>query len=284
MTEPKRDITEQPNPSDRSYGDEAYEPDRFTPPRQRRYTAVIVSVIVCLLICIPIGVGVLLLPMAANKAHEAAKSTQSQNNLAQIGKGLHNSIAGSYPPCMPPSTGIYPVGSDRNGSFFYHMLPYIEQRHIYDLDHGLDCSRIPVDTFIAPADARNPGHDATISYASNAIVLGTNPPTPPRFPNALNGRTSGVIIVMERSGMDGRHQWTNANSYLGTTANTIPFPQIGVDPSSYLDGSPQGFTSAGCLVLTGDGAARLMAKTNQTAWNWACNPQDPGPWPPGWAE
>jgi hypothetical protein len=284
MTEHKRDITDQPKPSDRSYGDEAYEPNRFPPPRQRRYTAVIVSVVVCFLICIPIGVGVLLLPISANKAREAAQRQRSQNNLGAIGKGIHSGAIMQVTYEFPPANGIYPKGSDKDGSFFYHMLPYIERRDVYDFDPGHEKSWLPIETYIAPADPRNSGRDATISYASNAILLGTNPPTPPRFLHACNGRTSGVIIVMERSGLDGAHMWTNANNSLGTTANTIPFPQIGVDPSAYLDGSPQGFSSAGCLVLVGDGSVHLVAKTKQAAWNWGCNPQDPAPWPPGWPE
>ncbi len=136
----------------------------------------------------------------------------------------------------------------------------------------------PVKTYIAPCDPRNLGTNATISYCTNGTVLSCTP----RYPTSFGGRTSSIICVMERSGMDGAHKWNNTNNVLGTPGNAPPFPQLSANPSTYKDGSPQGFYPSGsCIVGFADGHAKLIVAKDQALWNGLCDPAGSPP-PPGW--
>jgi hypothetical protein len=196
------------------------------------------------------------------KAREMNSRVATQNNLSAMGVGLH-SCAAITPSqgYIPPSYGEFPPGSGKFGSFFEHLLPYIREGQFYPSPPNA-----PVKVYIAHMDSRNPGKDSTISYASNATLLGVNEGTP-RIPNSFYGRTSGVVVAMERSGMDGAHRWSDDTNYLGGRNIAIPPPQFDVAPANYADGSPQAFTSAGCMVLMGDGSARFVNKSNLPGWS-----------------
>ncbi|MFO0880846.1 MAG: DUF1559 domain-containing protein [Gemmataceae bacterium] len=115
--------------------------------RERRGFTLIELLVVIAIIAILIG---LLLP-AVQKVREAAARMQSQNNLKQLGLGMHNfqSTNDRLPPMfgnLTPGTAGY-----GGGSVFYHLLPYLEQENLYKL--GVDASRsLPVKILQAPLD------------------------------------------------------------------------------------------------------------------------------------
>ena len=281
MNEPNEDITDQPQgvPPRRNGStgpgrqENAYEPEGGQPPPPKSRVLpylLLASGIVGLVLCCPLmGVGILIPAVA--KVREAAARTQSMNNVKQMGLAVNNVASMTATGEIPPSYGDFPSVNPRSGSYFYHLLPYIEYGHLYNSP-----SDLPVKTYITQTDTRNPGINATISYCSNGTLLSGKP----HFPTSFGGRTSSIICVMERSGMDGAHKWTTRNSYLGAPGSPPPFPEIGIDPGKYADGSPQGFTSAGCIVGFGDGSARLITNNENTSWKSFCDPN--GPPPLGW--
>jgi len=110
-----------------------------------------------------IGILVALLLPAVQAAREAARRSSCQNNLKQLGLAVHGYLVGNsvFPPsfCITPGT----VLSGNNGSWSIHgrILPYLEQRSVYDRvrlnvawdaqrDTGVPMLRIPV--FLCPSD------------------------------------------------------------------------------------------------------------------------------------
>src|SRR5262245_28766217 len=105
--------------------------------RESGFTLVELLVVIAI-----IGVLVALLLPAVQAAREAARRTQCTNNVKQIGLAFHNhaDINGHLP------TGGWGwgwvgdadlgTGKNQTGSWPFNILPYIEQKTIYDMSGG----------------------------------------------------------------------------------------------------------------------------------------------------
>jgi prepilin-type N-terminal cleavage/methylation domain-containing protein len=129
--------------------------------RDRGFTLVEMLLVVAI-----IGVLVSLLLPAVQAAREAARRSQCSNNLKQIGLAV-DSYEDTYK-CYPP--GAFWYGPDlskrRRGPTLIHILPYLEQRQLYDaFDFSLKkvensvfsgsdklVASVQVPTYICPSD------------------------------------------------------------------------------------------------------------------------------------
>lgn len=162
----------------------------------RAFTLVELLVVIAI-----IGMLVALLLPAVQSARAAARRSQCQNNLKQIGLAAHsfqNALRR-----LPPQFGWF--GSDSSGSFgtiFFHLLPYIEEDAVYqqarvetEIDQTYPCtytqragtydSRLSlggenIQPYVCPADLTQPyvrpnwGWGGSC-YAANYQVFATDP-------------------------------------------------------------------------------------------------------------
>jgi len=96
----------------------------------RRLAFTLIELLVVIAI---IAILIALLVPAVQKVREAAARTTCANNLKQIGLGIHN-FAGTYNSKLPPQLQYVGGGASSPTwiTFWYAMLPYVEQGPLYN--------------------------------------------------------------------------------------------------------------------------------------------------------
>ena len=133
--------------------------------RQRGFTLVELLVVIAI-----IGILVALLLPAVQSAREAARRLQCSNNLKQLGLGLLNyeSSAKQFPlgASHPTPANWGSIHNDHHGSFLVALLPFIEQKAMYDACDfktdtaynsaigGVKIHEFWVDAFLCPSDEK----------------------------------------------------------------------------------------------------------------------------------
>lgn len=102
--------------------------DRSAPPRRPAFTLVELLVVIAI-----IGILIGLLLPAVQAARAAGRRSMCANNLKQLGLAIHNYelAIGAYPPSYCIARGVQGDAAG-NGSAQARILPYLEQRGVYD--------------------------------------------------------------------------------------------------------------------------------------------------------
>jgi hypothetical protein len=167
----------------------------------------------------------LLPPSAAQVNHLAAARAQSQNNLKQIGIGLHN-IASVHNGLEPPVVGQFPLDG-YSGTIFFHLLPHIEQDNIYKLVTQaspppgnmtlINRSNGGIAIYNAPGDPSSEGsYRMPNSYCANGAVFDGKHGGSVRFPSIFGAKGAvNCILVFERFATAGTRTrlWPDAAPY-----------------------------------------------------------------------
>jgi hypothetical protein len=150
-----------------------------------------------------------LLMVAVQKAREAANRADCMNNLHQMGLAFH---------LHHDTYDYFPTEDGCNSSFYYTLLPYVEQQN----QVGLDTNTVePMKLYLCPSRRNiSVGAKRDYGYAASGANGGSGPSI---LDNAGTGVSLGII--------------TNAN---GTSA-TAMLTHVWMSPANYQSGDPTDF-------------------------------------------
>ena len=149
--------------------------------KQRGFTLIELLVVIAI-IAILIG---LLVP-AVQRVREAANRTQCQNNLKQLGLAAHNYH--DTHKHLPPAIGYYPPAAGALGSYFFHLLPYVEQDPLYKSALG-SVTFPPPD---GPTTVYYPGNNKVYSQPVKIFLCPSDPSVGPDGAVMINGVSFGA--------------------------------------------------------------------------------------------
>lgn len=204
-----------------------------------------------------IAILVALLLPAVQAARTAARRSQSQNNLKQIGIALHN-YHDTYNQLPPPYV------TDKDGKPLYSwrvlILPFMEQGNIYQMwnkDKAWDSpENMALSNSIIPA-YRSPVDDGGDPMGTNYfVVVGPDTMFPPdktiRFSDVTDG-TSNTIFVIETSGIAG-----NWAAPIDPKLEELSL-QFGKGPGQFQAVYPRGTN-----ILMSDASVRFIPETTSS--------------------
>jgi type II secretory pathway pseudopilin PulG len=231
---------------------------------------------------------------AVVKVREAADRTRCSNNLKEITLAMHN-VSDTYGK-LPPLAGSFPGAANDQGTYFFHILPFIEQDNVWKNsadDAGIhsvwnnSTYSLTIPPYICPtdktgtADHRYQGWLATSSYAANFLVFGDSNSYSlqgsARFPTSFPDGTSNTIVFAERFQMcngepnswayDGTTSWAPAFAFTSTGR-----PQIKPEPKACDPSVPQSPHSVSQVGMADGSVRALSPQISLQTWWAACTP------------
>jgi len=170
----------------------------------------------------------LLLP-AVQQAREAARRTQCQNNLKQIGLALHNyhDLHKTFPPGWVDQTG----GTAANWGWAVYLFPQIEQANLYNrlqvgnpqslgmaLDDGLKLKAMqtPMTAFRCPSDTAPEVNDRHTLLSASQVEMSVATSNLVAAAGGLDWTVAGKL-----TGTFGRNSRVSLGDITDGTSNTI---------------------------------------------------------------
>jgi hypothetical protein len=207
--------------------------------------ATVAMIIVLVLVVLMCPCGIALLLPAVQAAREAARRTQSSNNLKQLGIALHNyhDTYGEFPPAVVSDASGQPLYSGR-----VLLLPFLEQQAMFtafnkserwDSPANMALSQTVIKTFVDPSNP-NQGPDGSYAFVTGTGAMFESG-QPVKLTNVTDG-TSNTLAMIEVQTTGG--SWAAPND---------------VDLAQLAGGMPKGSHPGGNLALFGDGSVKFLS-------------------------
>jgi prepilin-type processing-associated H-X9-DG protein len=212
----------------------------------------------------------LLLP-AVQAAREAARRTQSRNNLKQIGLSMHNyhDVNGHFPPAARANAALKP---DKRLSWQVEMLPFVERDAIYkqiDFTKSWDdpanrkAVATPIEIFVNPSVGTQTSHDLPVTEYVGMAGLGVDGPhlpvTSPRAGVFAYDRVTRIADITDGTSMT--IMTSECNKDLGPWAAGGRATIRSLTAKPYFEG-PDGLGgqhAGACMVGFADGSVRALS-------------------------
>jgi len=261
-------------------------------PKRQGFTLIELLVVIAI-IAILIG---LLVP-AVQQVRVQANRTTAINNLRQLVIAANN-VHGDFKK-LPPFYGQYPqvtsttvTSTAKTGSVFFHLLPYIDGKPVYDAGN----TTIAFGPYTSPLDpttadgndtATAPGGVTSFIANTSAFPVG---PNFARIPNSFTSGASNIVFFVTATGVCGgattgasSHRWSSSTSnFPGSLA--APTPQtLGTPPINTLCQRGAQLTPGGSQVAMGDANTRSVSPSiPQLTWGYVTTATNNTPIPVNW--
>jgi type II secretory pathway pseudopilin PulG len=220
---------------------------------------------------VTVAIGTALILPAVQQAREAARRSQSKNNLKQIGLALHNyaDTCKSFPAGTHPNEKLKP---EERLSWLATVLPFVDQSPLFktiDFEESWDDeanerpANVRIPTFLNPGSVASPvGHGET--HYVGIAGLGKDAPTLPvtskragifgfnrktRFRDITDG-TSNTMMISEATGEYG--PWIAGGNATIRSLTKKPY----INGPDGIGGPYRG----GCNIGLADGAVRFVSE------------------------
>lgn len=217
---------------------------------------------------VPILVA-LLLP-AVQQAREAARRTQSKNNLKQLGLAMHNyhDVHGHFPAGTVQDTKLKP---DERLSFLFSVLPFLEQANLYNqLSRSKNSpwneAKSQPSTTVQIPSWIHPGMPSATHNATHYVGMAGVGKDAPELP--VGHRRAGIFGYDRKTSFrDITDGSSNTIMMTETSDDDIPWAQgartlKSLTQEPYING-PDGIggpSPGGCNILLSDGSVRFVSE------------------------
>lgn len=215
---------------------------------RRRGFTVIELLVVMTVIAVLVG---LLLPAVQN-VREAANRIKCSNNLKQLGLAAQNFH--DVRRHLPPGIGYYPPVGDAFGTYFFHLLPYVEQDILYRSALG----PVPFPPPDGLTTVYYPGNNNVYSQRVEVFLCPSDPSVGPGGRVSINGVSFGALCY--------------APNALLSAQNNPPSPQGRTTLADILDGSSNTILHAEKYARCSNTSMAPALQDGGAAWAYCTSP------------